>query len=98
MINAEGRLALALEDAIEGFDFSLDAASVDFEVETSPNTNQYIIVYADGERHAYVTAETFAHGVPVVFVDICSVDADGDERWVCGDMTVAEAIPYIVNA
>lgn len=98
MINAEDRLAHALEDAIEDLGFSLDAASVDFEFETSPNTNQYIIVYANGERHAYVTAETSVHGAPVVFVDIYSVDADGEENWVHGDMAVAEAIPYIINA
>lgn len=98
MIATEDRLAGALEAAVEDLEFTLDAASVDFEVETSPNTNQYIIVYANGERHAYVTAETSIYGVPVVFVDIYSVDADGDERWLCGDMTVAGAIPYIVGA
>ncbi len=97
MIATEDRLADALEAAVEDLEFTLDAASIDFEVETSPNTNQYIIVYADGERHAYVTAETSVHGVPIVFVDIYSVDADGDERWVRGDMTVAEAVPYITN-
>lgn len=95
MINAEGRLARALEDAIEDLGFSLDAASVDFEVEASPNTNQYIIVYADGERHAYVTAETSVHGVPVVFVDIYSVADGGQERWVHGGLEVDDVVPYI---
>lgn len=64
---------------------------------TSPNTNQYIIAYADGERHAYVTAELVGYGIPAVFVDVYSVSADGDERWVRGDMTVAEAAAYIAD-
>lgn len=98
MIATEDRLAHALETAVDDIEFSLDAASVDFETMTSPNTNQYIIVYAEGERHAYVTAEMGAYSVPMVFVDIYSVNADGEERWARGDMTVAEAIPYIINA
>lgn len=98
MIATEDRLAHALETAVEDLEFSLDAASVDFEVMTSPNTNQYIIAYADGERHAYVTAELSGYGIPAVFVDVYSVSADGDERWARGDMTVAEAAAYIINA
>ena len=98
MIATEDRLAHALETAVDDIEFSLDAASVDFETMTSPNTNQYIIAHAEGERHAYVTAEMDAYSVPTVFVDIYSVNAEGEERWVCGDMTVAEAIPYIINA
>ena len=47
----------ALETAVEDLELDLDAAAVDFEVIISPNTNQYIIVFADGGRHAYVTAE-----------------------------------------
>lgn len=66
MIAAEDRLASALESAVEDLEFSLDAASLEFEVMASPNTNQYII-------------------------------ADGDECWVLGDMTVAEAATYIIN-
>ena len=97
MIATEDRLAHALETAIEDLEFSLDAASVDFEVTTSPNTNQYIITYADGERHAYVTAELVGYGIPAVFVDTYSVSADGDERWLHGDMTVAEAATYIIG-
>ena len=97
MIATEDRLAHALDTAVEDLEFSLDAASVDFEVMTSPNTNQYIIAYADGERHAYVTAELAGYGIPSVFVDTYSVSADGAERWVHGDMTVAEAAAYIIN-
>lgn len=98
MITNEDRLAHALESAIEDLEFSLDSASLEFEVMTSPNTNQYIIAYADGERHAYVTAELVGNGIPAVFVDVYSVSADGDERWVLGDMTVVEAAAYITGA
>ena len=98
MIATEGRLASALESAIEDLEFSLDSASLEFEVMTSPNTNQYIIAYADGERHAYVTAELVGHGIPAVFVDIYSVDADGEESWLHGDLSVSDAITHIVNA
>nr|DAK45681.1 MAG TPA: hypothetical protein [Caudoviricetes sp.] len=98
MITTEDRLTGALESAVEGLEFTLDAASVDFEVETSPNTNQYIVIFADGARHAYVTAESSWDDTPMVFVDIYSVDAYGEENWVRGDMEVAEAIPYIINA
>lgn len=98
MITTEDRLTAALESAVEDLEFTLDAASVDFEVETSPNTNQYIVIFADGARHAYVTAELSWDGEPMVFVDIYSVNADGEENWVRGDMAVAEAIPYIINA
>ena len=41
---------------MEDLEFGLYAASIDFDVMTSPNTNQYIIIFAGGERHAYVTA------------------------------------------
>lgn len=98
MIATEDRLAHALETAVEDLEFGLDVASVDFEVMTSPNTNQYIIAYADGERHAYVTAELSWGGTPAAFVDIYSMDADGAEHWVCGDLTIDAAITYIANA
>lgn len=98
MIATEDRLAHALETAIEDLEFGLDSASLEFEVMTSPNTNQYIVVFADGERHAYVTAELSWDDTPMVFVDIYSVDPDGEESWVHGDLSVSDAIPYIVNA
>lgn len=97
MIATEGRLAHALEIAIEDLEFALDSASLEFEGMASPNANQYIIVYADGERRAYVTAELSWDDNPIVFVDIYSVDADGGERWVCGDMSVDAAVLYIIN-
>lgn len=98
MIATEDRLAAALESAVEDLEFTLDAASVPFEVTTSPNTNQYIIVFADGGRHAYVTAELSWDGEPMVFVDIYSVNADGVEQWVHGDLGVGAAASYIISA
>ena len=98
MIATEDRLADTLETAVEDLEFRLDEAGVDFEVTTSPNTNQYIVAYADGERHAYVTSELSWDDTPMVFVDIYSVDADGEESWVHGDLSVIDAITYIVNA
>lgn len=95
MIATEDRLAGALEAAIEDLEFSLDAASINFEIAASPNTNQSIIILANGERHAYVTAELSWDGNPVVFVDIYSVAADGEERWVHGDVEIDDAVPYI---
>lgn len=98
MIATEDRLAATLESAVEDLEFRLDEAGVDFEVTTSPNTNQYIFAYADGARRAYVTAELSWDGNPMVFVDIYSVDADGEEVWVHGDLSVSDAITRIVNA
>lgn len=98
MIATEDRLADTLETAVEDLEFRLEAAGMDFEVTTSPNTNQYIVVFADGARHAYVTAELSWDGTPMVFVDIYSVDAGGEENWVHGDLSVSDATPYIINA
>lgn len=95
MITTEDRLTAALESAVENLEFTLDAASVDFDVETSPNTNQYIVIFADGARHAYVTAEYSWDDTPMVFVDIYSVDEDEQEEWVHGDLSVNDAAPYI---
>lgn len=98
MIATEDRLADTLETAIEDLEFRLDASGVDFEVAASPNANQCIIVYADGARRAYVTAELSWDDTPMVFVDIYSVDADGEETWVHGDLSVSDAITHIINA
>ena len=95
MSTTEDRLTRALESATENLEFALVAASVDFEVMTSPNTNQYIISLADGGRLAYVTAELSWDGEPMVFVDIYSVDEDEQEEWVHGDLSVNDAAPYI---
>lgn len=98
MITNEDRLTHALESATENIEFALVAASIDFEVMASPNTNQYIVSFADGGRLAYVTAELSWDDEPMVFVDIYSVDADGAEDWVCGDLNVDEVFRYIANA
>lgn len=98
MVATEDRLAATLESAVEDLEFRLEAAGVDFEVTTSPNTNQYTVVYADGARHAYVTAELSWDDTPMVFVDIYSVNAGGEEAWVHGDLSVSDALTHIVNA
>lgn len=98
MATNEDLLVDRLEEAVEDLEFMLDAESIDFDITTSPNTNQYIIVLAGGARHAYVTAELSWDDTPVVFVDIYSVNADGEENWVCGDLSVSEALTRIVNA
>ncbi len=98
MITAEDRLAYVLDSAMDNLEFALDAASIDFEVTTSPNTNQYIVSFAEGERLAYVTAELSWGGEPTIFVDIYRVDDGGGERWVCGDMSIDAAILYIADA
>lgn len=98
MATSEERLARALESEVENLEFVLDAASIDFDVMTSPNTNQCIIVFAEGERLAYVTAELSWGDIPAVFVDIYSMDADGAERRVRGGLSADAAITYITNA
>lgn len=98
MIATEDRLAHALDLAMDNLEFALDAASVDFEFIASPNTSQHIVSFAEGERLAYVTAELSWDDKPIVLVDIYSVDADGGERWVCGDMSIDAAVLYIADA
>lgn len=98
MIATEDRLVATLESAVEDLEFRLDEAGVGFEVTSSPSTNQYIVAYADGARHAYVTAELSWDDTPMVFVDIYSVNADGEESWVCGDLSVSDTITYIIGA
>lgn len=98
MIAAEDRLAYALDSAMDNLEFALDAASIDFEVITSPNTSQYIVSFAEGEQLAYVTAEFSWDGEAMIFVDIYRVGDDGGESWVCGDMSIDAAILYIADA
>lgn len=90
-------LAEALETAVDDLEFALDAASLEFEVADSPNTNQYMIVLEGGDRIAYVAADSsFADGVEV-YVDIYSVDQEGTEHCDEGDLTVDEAIGYLTE-
>lgn len=98
MTATDDRIAQALELAMGDLEFILDAASIDFDILDSPNINQYIIAFAEGERRAYVTAELSWDDKPIVLVDIYSVDADGGERWVCGDMSIDAAVLYIADA
>lgn len=97
MATTEGRIACALEEATEELEFNLDAASVEFSIIDSPNTNQYIIVLADGKFDAYVTAELSWDDEPMVFVDIYDVNNFGEERWVHGNLTPSEAVPCIIR-
>lgn len=98
MIAAEDRLSYALDSAMDNLEFALDAASIDFEVTTSPNMNQYIVSFAEGERLAYITAEFSWDDKPMIFVDIYRVDDDGGKHWVCGDMSIDAATLYIADA
>lgn len=91
-------LSYALDSAMDNLEFALDAASIDFEVTTSPNTNQCIVSFAEGERLTYVTAELSWDGEPMIFVDIYRVDDDGGEHWVCGYMSIDAATLYIADA
>lgn len=98
MTTSEDRLAGALESAVEDLEFSLDAASIEFDTFTSVNSSQYVIVFAEGERLAYITAEASEDDMPVVFVDIYGVAPDGAECWICGDLSVDAAALYIAEA
>lgn len=88
-------LAEALEVAVDDIEFALYAASLEFEVADSPNTNQYMIVLEGGDRIAYVTADFSFDDVVEVYVDIYSFDQDGTEHYDEGDLTVDEAIDYL---
>lgn len=98
MIATEDRLVATLREAVDNFEFALDAASIDFDVYRSPNASQRVIVFAEGERLAYVTAEPSWDGEVDVFVDIYGVAADGAECRMCGDLSVDAAVTYITNA
>lgn len=90
-------LAEVLETAVDDIEFALDAASFEFEVADSPNTNQYMIILEGGERIAYVTADFSFVDDAAVYVDIYSVDQDGTEHCDEGELTVDEAIDYLTE-
>nr|DAX95262.1 MAG TPA: hypothetical protein [Caudoviricetes sp.] len=98
MSSVNERIALTLEEALDTLEFALDAASVDYQTCDTPNVNQYSLIFAEGTRIAYITAEESWDGEPAVFVDIYIVGADGTEHWVCGDMSVDAAVSYIAEA
>lgn len=90
-------LAEVLETAVDDLEFALYAASLEFEVADSLDTNQYTIVLEGGDRIAYVTADFSFDDVVEVSVDIYSFDQDGTEHCDEGDLTVDEAIDYLTE-
>ena len=87
----------ALETAVEELSIALEAKGLDFDIEDSPNTNQYMFVSADESRVLYVTAEQSFDDEPIVFVDIYDVDEDGEEQWVRGDLMAEEAVSWLAE-
>lgn len=87
----------ALENAVEELSITLEARGLDFDVEDSPNTNQYMFISTDDSRVLYVTAELSFDGGPVVFVDIYEVDENGEEQWAHGDLMVEEAVSWLAE-
>ena len=57
MSNVEMLLVDALETAVEELSIGLEAKGFDFDVEDSPNTNQYMLIPTDDSQVIYVTAE-----------------------------------------
>lgn len=90
-------LTEALETAVDELEFALDAASFDFEVAYSPNTNQYMIVLEGGDRIAYVTADFSFTDSAAVYVDIYDIDNDGIEQWAVDDLMVEEVVPWLAT-
>ena len=87
----------ALENAVEELSIALEARGLDFDVEGSPNTNQYMLISTDDSRVLYVTAELSFDDEPIVFVDIYDVDESGEEQWAYGDLMVEEVAPWLVK-
>lgn len=97
MSNVEMLLVDALETAVEELSIALEAKGFDFDVEDSPNTNQYMLIPADDSQVIYVTAELSWDDEPTVFVDVYDVDENGEEQWDNGDMEIEEAISYLTK-
>jgi len=97
MSNVEMLLVDALETAVEELSISLEAKGFDFDVEDSPNTNQYMLIPTDDSQIIYVTAELSWGDEPTVFVDVYDVDENGEEQWDNGDMEIEEAISYLTK-
>lgn len=97
MSNVEMLLVDALETAVEELSIGLEAKGFDFDVEDSPNTNQYMLIPTDDSQVIYVTAELSWDDEPTVFVDVYDVDENGEEQWDNGDMEIEEAISYITK-
>lgn len=97
MSNIEILLADALETAVEELSIALEAKGLDFDVEDSPNTNQYMLIPTDDSQVIYVTAEMSFDDEPLVFVDVYDVDENGEEQWDKGDMDIEEGISYLTK-
>lgn len=97
MSNVEMLLVDALENAVEELSIGLEAKGFDFDVEDSPNTNQYMLIPTDDSQVIYVTAELSWDDEPTVFVDVYDVDENGEEQWDNGDMEIEEAISYLTK-
>lgn len=97
MSNTEMLLVDALETAVEELSIALEAKGFDFDVEDSPNTNQYMLIPTDDSQVIYVTAELSWDDEPTVFVDVYDVDENGEEQWDNGDMEIEEAISYLTK-
>lgn len=97
MSNTEILLSDALETAVEELSIALERRGFDFDVEDSPNTNQYMLIPTDDSQVIYVTAEMSFDDEPIVFVDVYDVDENGEEQWDNGDMTIEDAISYLTK-
>lgn len=97
MSNIEMLLVDALETAVEELSIALEAKGFDFDVEDSPNTNQYMLIPTDDSQVIYVTAELSWDDEPTVFVDVYDVDENGEEQWDNGDMEIEEAVSYLTK-
>lgn len=97
MSNVEMLLVDALETAVEELSIGLEAKGFDFDVEDSPNTNQYMLIPTDDSQVIYVTAELSWDDEPTVFVDVYDVDENGEEQWDNGDMEIEEAVTYLTK-
>lgn len=87
----------ALENAVEELSIALEARGLDFDVEDSPNTNQYMFISTDDSRVLCVTAELSFDGEPIVFVDIYDVYENGEEQWAYGGLMVEEVAPWLAK-
>ena len=90
-------LVEALENAVEELSIALEAKGLEFDVEDSPNTNQYMFISTDDSRVLYVTAELSFDDEPIVFVDIYDVDENGEEQWAHGNLMVEDAVTWLAE-
>ena len=87
----------ALEAAVEELLIALEGVGLDFDVEDSTNTTQYMFISSDDSRVLYITAELSLDDEPIVFVDIYDVDESGEEQWAHGDLMVEEVAPWLAK-